>query len=242
VGMEKELENRYPVYKGENIKKVHTIFSLLPHATEKYVVNPKINLLHLTTTYALLTSLFSPSIYSLIFGLGVCGLSMYGFYISKNSYEHELSHSYRLRYYNFMKDVKGMKEKPYFAFLDRLERTVLNSSNKIKSFFSRELALLFSIPIILSKSDWYWEEELARYEAEKLSGIKVNIVNKKKREFFQLLESLRTDTYIPLKNNGIEELDEKLKFYLEHPPAIIPKYKMISKLYKEFVKNNQKYD
>jgi hypothetical protein len=237
MNIKRELEERYPVYKGENIREINAIFSFSPHANEKYVVKPKFHLLHVLTSYVLYSLSTTPFPLSLGY-LPLLALSLYGFYAMKTSYEHELSHSYRIRYYKFMESVKGKKEDPkLISFIDKLEREALNSSSKIKSSFLRELALLFSIPIVMGsyfkRSRWYWEEELAKYEAEKFTGIKANSVSKEKRKFFETLESFRTDKYVPIK---CEELEEDLRFYLEHPPAIVPKYDSIKKLYKMFSK------
>lgn len=233
--MDEFFKKRYPVYNNLEIKKISTIFSISPHANEKYVVKPKFNVLHPLTAYTLYLISISPFPY--IFPLW---LELYGFYSTRNSYAHELSHAYRMRYEKFMEEVRGGKKKSRFSnFIDNLERKALNTSNRFKSFVFRELALLFSIPIVFvgyvfrKDKRWYWEEEIAKYEAEILTGRKIN--SDKKKRFLKILEDLRTDAYVPLKDcEDKNELNEELKFYLENPPAILPKYEMIDKMYKIF--------
>jgi hypothetical protein len=242
--IEEQLKQRYPAYCEQKIRKITTIFSFSPHASDKYVVKPKINILHISIGYAAYEALTLPYPFSPLFLLFSLTLGAYGLYVTSTCYEHELSHAYRRRYIKFMEKVKGKKQNKFFSFIDCLEENAL-SSNKFRSFLSRELALILSIPIsfggyvakrLVKDKSWYWEEELAKYEAEKLSGKRANPTPKKIRKFFEILEELRMDNYVPLKEcEEKKEINEELKFYLENPPAILPKYKIIDKLYQTFL-------
>lgn len=250
------LEKRYPVHNGQEIevKEIDTVFSIAPHANEKYVASPSLYCLSVLApvlTYKSCLDILFPI--NLLIVSAIAGLSVYADRAVESSKEHEFSHSYRLRFHRHMCDLRGGEEvSPFESFVDRLEEKAVSSQNSVKSFIYRELALLLSIPVVVGgylmrgsekNKKWYWEEELAKYEAEKLSGVEVNSVSDEKREFFELLESLRTDGYVPLDDSGHMEgldgeLDDKLRFYLEHPPAIMPKYGMIDKLYRRFELEN----
>jgi len=241
--IEELLKQRYPVYDKQEIRKITTIFSLSPHASDKYIVKPKISLLHVSIGYAMYEALKLPYPLSILGLIIPLALGTYGLYATRTYYEHELSHAYRRRYIKFMEKVRGKKQNKFFNFIESLEKNALNS-NRLLAFFSREFALILSIPIafggyilknLVKDKSWYWEEELAKYEAEKLSGKRVNPVSEKIKKFFEILEGLRIDRYVPLKEcEEKNEINEELKFYLENPPAILPKYKMIDKLYKTF--------
>lgn len=254
------LEERYPVHSGQEIgvKEIDTVFSIAPHANEKYVVSPRLYCLSvMAPVLAYKTCLDIPFPMNLLTVSVIAALSLYADRAVKSSKEHEFSHSYRLRFHRQMCGLRGGEEaSPFESFVNRLEEKAASSKNSVKSFAYRELAALLSIPVVVGgylmhgsekNKKWYWEEELAKYEAEKLSGMEVNSVSGEKREFFELLESLRTDGYVPLDDRGhMEGLDgnmdgepdDRLRFYLEHPPAIMPKYGMIDKLYRRFELEN----
>ncbi len=237
------LKKRYPTCLEDEVKEINTIFSISPHANEKYVVKPKFNILHPLAVTLVYFSISNPLSLPITFPSSV--LLGYGLLVTKDSHVHELSHAYRMRYLSFMREVRGGKKNSrYVDFVDKLERIARDSPNKVKSFLAREASLLLSIPVVAPRAllkglggdkMWYWEEEIAKYETEKFSGTKVNRVSPEKKKFFEILESFRTDEYVPLKESEeTKELDEKLRFFLEHPPAIMPKYKALDKLYETF--------
>jgi len=123
------LNEMYPVPNGELIEGKNPLFSLVNHATDKYVVNPRVNCLHamgaLATYWFIMAhkdlipikailNLTSPE--TKMYGLGTIistlvpfGLLYIGNRAMKSVPEHEASHAYRMRYHNFMKSLKIKK-------------------------------------------------------------------------------------------------------------------------------------
>ncbi|MFH7903277.1 MAG: hypothetical protein QXQ19_02310, partial [Candidatus Aenigmatarchaeota archaeon] len=116
--LRKELDERYPMLKESEIKEIQTVFSFIPHATEKYIVLSKINIADIINfsyaTYLINYINSYPntlSSFSALINLAFI-LSLYTFLIfyRKNLKIHEMIHSYRLRYFHFFQKIKG-KEK-----------------------------------------------------------------------------------------------------------------------------------
>lgn len=279
--LRKELDERYPMLKESEIKEIQTIFSFIPHATKKYIVLSKINiadiinfsyatyLINYINSYPNTLSSFSALINLAI----ILSLETFLIFYRKNLKIHEMIHSYRLRYFHFYQKIKGKEKDSSFIsnIREKLKENVINSDNKILSFFSREFLLILSVPSFIKyfiksfdkKKFYFWEEKITEYEKERITGKKSFLLSNQERKFLEFLESLRTDSYIPIEEKQIDKiknsnLDENLKnlilnemeeiksnkefkFFIENIPVFIPKYELIDKLYEEWKKSSNLY-
>lgn len=153
------------------------------------------------------------------------------------------------KYLSFIDRLENMaKEDSIKGSLAREAAVVLSIPYLFCSFLIKRMSFSYKI-----------DETLAKYEAEILTGIPGSKISEKTRHILACLYGLRTDEYVPLNSmekirerinssnlseqykNPLVELQELeindifnaspgFKFYLEHPPIILPKYSQLENI------------
>ena len=254
------LMEMYPTQHEEPIPQKRPIFSFVNHGNEKYSVNPRANILTLSSLYFLeklceITQAVLNIPLDQVTYVGNTPLAVRPLFLGaettlteafstlliyadkwmKNVPVHERSHTYRLRFLNFMKklkiqktyyddgkevkttseyqsETKGLSNR-YLAFIDRLEE--IGKRDSIKGTLAREIALVASMPYLfasfLTKKmpfSYKIDEILAKFEAEMLTGIPGSKIPERTRNTLSCLYELRTDRHIPL--NSMKKIIEKV--------------------------------
>jgi len=151
---------KYPPPDNKKISVFKPFYSFVPHATDKYVVSPKTNVVDLMFAYSIYKTITSfPNPFVVGFFLSIFPFWLYVHHISKRFLFHELSHAYRLRH----KHLSKKETSRFKRFMEKLEVSSLNSRiGPLK----RELTLMLYIPLILygrlARNEQHLEEKLAR--------------------------------------------------------------------------------